>query len=56
MQEQALKLASRVPHPEMIAAFALMLAAIAFAILFRAKKPFVASVVAAGLIVLGLAP
>jgi hypothetical protein len=56
MQEQALKLASRVPHPEMIAAFALMLAAIAFAILFRAKKPFVASVVAAGLIVLGFAP
>jgi hypothetical protein len=56
MHEQALKLASHVPHPERIAVIALILAAIAFALLFRAKKPFLASILAVALIVLGLVP
>ena len=56
MHEQGLKLASHVPHPEIVALIALALAAIAFALLIRAKKPFVASILAIALIVLGTAP
>jgi hypothetical protein len=56
MQEQALKIASHITHPVTIAAFALVFAASAFALALRAKKPRIAWVLAAGIIVLGLAP
>jgi hypothetical protein len=56
MQEQALRIASHITHPVTIAAFALVFASSAFALALRAKKPRVAWVLAAGIIVLGLAP
>jgi hypothetical protein len=56
MQEQALKIASHITHPVTIAAFALVFAASAFALALRAKRPRIAWVLAAGIIVLGLAP
>ncbi|MBZ5664979.1 MAG: hypothetical protein LAO30_10280 [Acidobacteriia bacterium] len=56
MQEQALRIASHIPHPGITAALALILAAIVFALVFRARRPVVASILAAGLIVLGLTP
>lgn len=56
MQEQALKIASHITHPVTIAAFALVFAASAFALALRAKKPRIAWILAAGIILLGLAP
>ncbi len=56
MYEQALKLASHIPHPEIVAAIALILAAIAFALLLRAKQTLAGCVLTAALIVLGIFP
>jgi hypothetical protein len=56
MQEQALKIASHITHPVTIAAFALVFASSAFALALRAKEPRIAWALAAGIIVLGLAP
>lgn len=56
MQEQALKIASHITHPVTIAAFALVFATSTFALALRAKKPRIAWALAAGIIVLGLAP
>jgi hypothetical protein len=56
MHEQALKLASRVPHPEMIAAFAVLFAVVGFVLLARAKQTLVGCVLAVGFLVFGLVP
>lgn len=56
MQEQALKIASHITHPVTVAAFAAVLAVTALGLALRAKKPRIAWVLAAGIIVLGLAP
>jgi hypothetical protein len=56
MYEQALKIASHVTHPVTTATFALVFAASAFALALRAKKPRISWVLAAGIIILGLAP
>ncbi len=56
MHEQALKLASHVPHPEMIAAFAVLFAVVAFVLLTRAKQTLAGCILAVGFLVLGLAP
>jgi hypothetical protein len=56
MQEKALEIASHITHPVTIAAFALVFAAGAFGLALRAKKPRIAWILAAGIIVLGLAP
>jgi hypothetical protein len=56
MQEQALKIASHITHPVTVAAFALVFASSAFALALRAKKPRIAWILAAGIIILGLAP
>jgi hypothetical protein len=56
MQEQALKIASHITHPVTVAAFASVLAATAFGLALRAKKPRIAWSLAAGIIILGLAP
>lgn len=56
MQEQALKVASHITHPVTIAAFALVVSGTAFRLAVRAKKPHLAWVLAAGILVLGLAP
>jgi|SRR5580658_831624 hypothetical protein len=60
MEEQALalvlKIAGHVGHPAAVAAFALVIAASVFALARRARRPLMAWVVAAGIIVLGVAP
>ena len=62
MEEQTLALvlrvAGRIGHPVTVAAFALVIAAAIFALALRARRPrpLLASIVAAGIIVLGLAP
>jgi hypothetical protein len=60
MEEQALalvlKIAGHVGHPAAVAAFALVIAASVFALARRARRPLLAWVVAAGIIVLGVAP
>ena len=60
MEEQALapalKLAGHIGHPVMVAAFAVVIAASVFALALRAKRPFTAWIVAAGIIILGVAP
>lgn len=56
MHEQALKLASHVPHPEMIAAFAVLFAVVGFVLLARAKQTLAGCILAIGFLVLGLAP
>jgi hypothetical protein len=60
MEEQALalvlKIAGHIGHPVTIAAFALVIAVSVFALAHRAKRPFMAWIVAAGIIVLGVAP
>jgi len=50
-----LKMASRIGHPAMIAGFALVIAFI-FVLALRVKRPFVAWIVAAGIVVLGATP
>src|SRR5713101_5468291 len=56
MQQEALKIASHITHPVTIAAFALVFAAFALGLALRAKRPRMAWILAAGIIVLGLAP
>jgi hypothetical protein len=56
MQEEALKLASHITHPVTVAAFALVFAATAFGLALKSKKPRIAWLMAAAIIVLGLAP
>ena len=56
MEEQALKMASHIGHPVTVAAFALVIAASVFGLVLRAKRPLMAWIVAAGIIVLGVAP
>ncbi len=56
MEEQALKITGHIGHPITVAAFALVIAASAFALALRAKRPLVASIMAAGIVVFGVAP
>jgi len=56
MQEKALELASHITHPVTVAAFALVFAAFALRLALRARKPQLAWILAAAIIVLGLAP
>jgi hypothetical protein len=56
MLQEALKIASHITHPVTVAAFALVFAAFAFRFALRAKKPQIAWILTAGIIVLGLAP
>ncbi len=60
MQEQALvlalKIAGHIGHPLTVAAFAVVFAVLAFALAIRARRPFLASIVAAGIVLLGFAP
>jgi multidrug efflux pump subunit AcrA (membrane-fusion protein) len=56
MWEKALELASRITHPYSVAAFALVFAAMALLIALRAKKPRIAWLLAAALLVLGISP
>jgi hypothetical protein len=56
MHEQALRIANHVPHPGVVAAVALILAAIAVALAVRGKKRVVSSLLAVALIALGLTP
>ena len=52
----ALKSGGRIGHPLAVAAFALVFAVLVFALALRAKRPFLASIVAAAIVVLGFAP
>ncbi len=54
--EKALELASRITHPYSVAAFALVFAAMALLLALKAKKPRIAWLLAAALLVLGLSP
>jgi hypothetical protein len=56
MPKEVLESANHITHPVTIAAFAAALAANAFALALRAKKPRVAWILAIGIIILGLAP
>jgi len=60
MEEQAptllLELAGHIGHPVAVAAVAVVIAASVFAVALRAKKPVIGSILAAGIIVLGVAP
>jgi hypothetical protein len=56
MWEKALELASRITHPYSVAAFALVFAAMALLLAIKAKKPQIAWLLAAALLVLGLSP
>jgi hypothetical protein len=51
-----LKIAGHIGHPVTVAVFALVIAAPAFALLLRAKKPLLAGITAAGIIILGVTP
>lgn len=54
--EKALELASRITHPYSVAAFALVFAAMALLLALKAKKPRIAWLLAAALLVLGISP
>ena len=60
MEEQTLtfllKLAGHIGHPVAVAVFAVVIAASVFAVALRAKRPVIGSILAAGVIVLGVAP
>ena len=56
MWEKALEMASRITHPYSVAAFALVFAAMALLVALKAKKPRVAWILAAALLVLGISP
>src|ERR1700691_4787377 len=56
MPEQALKIATGINHPVTLAAFAAVLASLAFNLALRAKRPRIAGALAAGIIIVGLAP
>jgi hypothetical protein len=53
---QVLKILSHIGHPVMVAAFAFVIAASVFALLLHAKRPVIASIAAAGIIILGVTP
>jgi multidrug efflux pump subunit AcrA (membrane-fusion protein) len=54
--EKALELASRVTHPYSVAAIALVFAAMALMVALKAKKPRIAWLLAATILVLGISP
>jgi hypothetical protein len=54
--EKALEMASRITHPYSVAAFALVFAAMALLFALKAKKPRIAWLLAAALLVLGISP
>jgi multidrug efflux pump subunit AcrA (membrane-fusion protein) len=56
MWEKALEMASRITHPYSVAAFALVFAAMALLLAIRAKKPRIAWLLAAALLILGISP
>jgi len=56
MWEKALVLASRITHPYSVAAFALAFATMALLLVLRAKKPRIAWLLAAVVLVLGISP
>jgi hypothetical protein len=56
MEEQALRIAGHIGHPRMVAAFALLIAASALALLLRQKRPALAAIAAAAILALGSAP
>lgn len=56
MQEAALEIASHVTHPVTAAVFAVVIAAAAFGFTIRLRKQRLAFLLAAGIIILGLAP
>ena len=56
MPDQALKIASHVPHPMLVAVIALVVAACVLLLLLRSKKLFLAVVSVVGIVILGLAP
>jgi hypothetical protein len=56
MWEKALEMASRITHPYSVAAFALVFAAMALLVAIKAKKPRIAWLLAAALLVLGISP
>jgi hypothetical protein len=56
MWEKALELASRITHPYSVAAFGLVFAAMALLVALKAKKPRIAWLLAAALLVLGISP
>ena len=56
MWEKALELASRITHPYSVAVFALVFAAMALLVALKAKKPRIAWLLAAALLVLGISP
>lgn len=56
MWEKALELASRITHPYSVAAFALVFAAMALLLALKAKKPRIAWLLAAAVLVLGISP
>ena len=51
-----LKIAGHIGHPATVALFALVIAASAFALLFRTKRALLAGITAAGIIILGITP
>ncbi|MGA9527522.1 MAG: hypothetical protein WBS24_05355 [Terriglobales bacterium] len=56
MPEQVLKIAGRIPYPEAVAIAALILAIIAFAVQFRAKRRALGAFAAAAIVAIGLIP
>jgi hypothetical protein len=56
MWEKALEMASRITHPYSVAAFALVLVAMALMFALKAKKPRIAWLLAAAVLLLGLSP
>ncbi len=56
MHDDALRIASHITHPVTVAAFALVFAASALVVALRMKKPRIAALLAAAIIILGLAP
>ena len=56
MEEQALRIATHIGHPGMVAAFALLIAASALALLLRQKRPVLAAIAAAAILAFGSAP
>ena len=53
---QALEIASRIRHPNAVAAFAIVLALMAFIYALRNRKPRIAYLLAISILILGLAP
>lgn len=56
MPEQVLRLANHIPHPEQVAIFFVLLAAVVIAVSLRARRPIPGAIAAALLLVFGLTP